>query len=295
MTDGSFILYWFQWSAIVLYLGVTSGVLYWAYRKPRIRRTRTVGVVTAVALLGLLPGNYVLRAMEQTRSRTEFEKYREAAHFKKRCDTRAGELINRTVKDVDGVLLLRPRKAATEGNLRDQYWMGDPYGHDSMRPDSEIRNYLRYLNENDVPVIRPTSHPGYRYVETASPQGVFMRFELSKDGKRIVGHPIDKASSKYAVTWEDISTQEDRQFWVAGGRLQVIVPDTGEILGERVGYLIEPQFGSQRGGRRPWLHARLTASEFAACPPFRAKSLLPINRLFVEKVLKPAQRNADGK
>ncbi len=219
----------------------------------------------------------------------EVAKYREAAwaHFRKRCSETAGDTILRTVENVDGVLLLRPRRQATEAQLADQFWLGDPYGHDSMLPDSEIRNFLRDLNERDVPVIRQTTRPGYRYVETKDELYGYRRFELDETHSQIVERQIEKPISRYGITWQDISTQEDRKYWVAGGKLQVIDLETNDVLGFRVGYLIEPGFGSQGGGRRPWLHARLTSSERAACPPFRAQSLVPINRLFVEKILKP--------
>ena len=198
------------------------------------------------------------------------------------------------MNNVKSVLLLNPRKKATQSELRDQYWRGDPYGYDSILPDTEVRNYLRYLDVNDLPVIRRTSRPGYRFVETRERKGVYRRFDLSKDGKNVISVAIENPRSRYAVTWSDISTNEDRRFWVAGGRLKVIERATGNILGERIGYLIEPEFGSQRGGRRPWLHARLTSSERAACPAFPSKGFWPINRLFVEKILRPVKEGLGG-
>jgi hypothetical protein len=111
MSDASLNLYASQWSAFVLYLVAASSFLYWAYKKPKAQRARAVGMVTAIALLALLPGNYVLRAMEQERSRADFEKYREAAwaHFRKRCKEDAGEKIYRVVEGVEGIFLRKPR------------------------------------------------------------------------------------------------------------------------------------------------------------------------------------------
>jgi hypothetical protein len=55
---------------------------------------------------------------------------------------------------------------------------------------------------------------------------------------------------------------------------------SGELLGERVGYVFEAGFGSTSAGRRPWLFAQRNA-----CPPIPMNAA--IDRVFVEKVLKP--------
>lgn len=256
----------------------------------RIPRTFTAAaiILAAVFLVDLRAhAEDIAVPKQEFKTREEFAKYREAAwaHFQKRCKEKAGETISRTVDNVRGLLLLKPRRQATEAELRDQFWRGDPYGHDSMLPDSEIGNFLRYLNERDVPTIRRTSRPGFSYVEAKDALRGYLRYELDGLDSKIVETTIDKPMSRFGVTWEDISTDEDRQFWVAGGKLQVLDLETNEILGFRTGYLIEFGFGSRGGGRRPWLHARLTGSDRAACPPFPSKTLVPINRLFVEKVL----------
>lgn len=245
-------------------------------------RTVIVAVVTSLALASL---GHAAGKAENTKA------YREAAwaHFSKRCAEDAGEQIYRRVHGVDGLLLLKPRQQATDAQLRDQYWLGDPYGHDSVLPDSEIRNFIGYLNERNVATTRVTSKPGYQFVETKDPDGGYRRFQLGVGQRKFRVSSIAEPASRYGVTWEDISTPEDRKYWVAGGRLQVLELETKKVLGERVGFIIEPGFGSQAGGRVPWGHARFVSSDRAACPPFQPKSLVPINKLFVEKVLVPAQ------
>lgn len=234
---------------------------------------------------------------QEFKTREEFAKYREAAwaHFRKRCKESAGEKIYRTVENVPGLILLRRRLWATDAELRDQYWRGDPYGRDSVLPDSEIRNFIGFLNKRGLATTRQTPKPGYLYVETKESQGGYRRYELDIVQAKIVEIIIEKPVSRYGVTWEDISTEEDQKYWVAGGKLQVLDLESNALLGERTGYLIEPGFGSQSAGRIPWRHARFISSDRAACPPFPSKSLVPINRLFVEKVLRPARSVADGK
>ena len=282
---------------VVVYAVLTGTALFLAFRLPRTRAAKIAAAAVVVAIFGAFPAVTVQRSLAQERAETaaraEQQKYREAAwaHFQRRCKEHAGEQIHKTVDHVDSLLLLKPRGQASDAELRDQHWRGDPYGHDSILPDSEIRNFVAYLDERDIATFRETSRPGYPYLETKSVLYGYRRYQLDQTGSKIIEVQIEKPVSRYAVTWEDISTEEDRKYWVAGGLLQVLDLRTNEVLGQRIGYLIEPGFGSDGGGRRPWLHARLTSSDRAACPPFRSQSLVPINRLFVEKVLKPGRKN----
>jgi hypothetical protein len=102
---------------------------------------------------------------------------------------------------------------------------------------------------------------------------------------------VDRLRSRYGITWEDISTLEDRKYWVAGGRLAVIDLETQEILGERRGYVIDPQFGSENQGRRPWLVVGFSRNLF--CPSFENR--FDRNKEFVAKVLKAPAGGANGR
>lgn len=226
-------------------------------------------------------------------AQSEAKRYREAAwaHFQKRCKENAGEKIYRVVENVDGLLLLKPRKRPTDQEFRDQYWMGDPYGHDADGR-LEIVAYLAALNKDGLPVIHSTPRAGYKFVEIESTDGGFIQYRRDDPRKPPTEHPQKSRSATFGVIWRDISTAEDRQFWTAGGKLQVIDLATNDVVAERVGYLLEAEFGSTSGGRRPWLFARLHYSE-RACPPFRRQAL--INREFVERVVKPQSGSRDGK
>ncbi len=143
-------------------------------------------------------------------------------------------------------------------------------------------------------IIGSTQTPGarYRYVEVEDESGIH-RFTTSlaateslaqwRGGTRL---PIDKNlvgrfKARYAIEWEDVSTTEDRDHWIAGGALRITDRLTGELLGERIGYLLDTGMGSTDGYRSPWSWARAYS---AACP-----GISDHNRVFVEKVLKPAK------
>ena len=271
------------------YVAVAGGLIYAAVRKPdSLRGKVTAGVVVALAF-SVLPGINAKEAIERKLAQAESAKYREAAwaHFRKRCKEKAGEKISQVIEDVEGIYLQRPREKPKESDLRDQYWMGDPYGL-VLYPPAEISQYLRDLDSNGIPTVKSTEHGGFRFVETPSVGPGFLRHEIDDVGGKVVTLHSDIRHSRYEVSWEDISISEDRKYWVAGGRLKVLDLSTNEVLGERVGYVIETSFGSTAGGRRPWLIAQRNA-----CPPIRRNAA--VDRLFVQKVLKPMKEDRHAK
>lgn len=88
------------------------------------------------------------------------------------------------------------------------------------------------------------------------------------------------------MTYDDISTREERDYWIAGSSLKVIDLQTDEVIAERVGYMIDWAQGITVGGRSPWL---LAADN--ACPEFSARhgatSQMFQSVRFVNKALKP--------
>ena len=114
---------------------------------------------------------------------------------------------------------------------------------------------------------------------------------------------LDTASApgkapRYGVVYDDISTREEREYWIAGSSLKVVDLQTNEVIAERIGYMVDWAQGSRAGQRSPWLFAADNA-----CPDFHiryknlaagqrshAASVQPYQTLdFVEKVLKPSK------
>lgn len=213
--------------------------------------------------------------------------------FQERC-TKAGEYIHKTVDGVEGIFLVKVRPEGI--NYHDQFAMSDPYGLDS-RGDTYIKTFFSdfYQHSNARPV-------GYRYVEAVDPKDGnryrytghveepwqvdkhylrgFMRFVLDR-------HLATGPMPRYGVTYDDISTHDEREYWIAGSSLKVVDLQTGEVLAERVGYLMDRGQGDTSGGRSPWLVAASTA-----CPAFPADpGGHPVQadqtRIFVTKVLRP--------
>ena len=253
--------------------GLLATALLVALIKPK---SIKVKALCTLMVLGIFYGPMVPGALRTHEHQQRYAKAK--ALFDERCKT-AGEKIYRTVEDVEGVLLtnLRPSNISD----RSQYEADDQYGH-NVGGEEYVRYYL--IGGSDL-------KSRYKYVEAVSekqkmrfttPLSAEKSYEYWVKGGGTVGiesKAVDSFTSLYAIEWKDVSTKEDRDFWVAGGALRITDRKTGETLGERVGYLLETGFGSTAGQRSPWSWARYYA---ASCP-----SLNEHNRIFVEKVLKP--------
>lgn len=236
------------------------------------------------------------------------------AMWQERCKT-AGEKITKTVENVDGIYLMKIRATT---NFGDQFRLDDPYGHDSTG-DRYVLNFLKGFYHQRPATFVPGSPPrlGYKFVEVQdSKDGQLYRYTASVkevtrttsvmmggDGKTIFKSKefvLDRAALKetslrYGVTYEDISTREEREYWIAGSSLKVIDLQTKEVVAERIGYMVDWAQGSKAGGRAPWLFAADNA-----CPDFNrnrerrvpgpGSSAQAGQTLdFVEKVLRPAK------
>ena len=240
------------------------------------------------------------------------------AMFAERCK-KAGVFINRTAESVEGVFLMKLRPQGI--NHGDQYRMDDPYGRD-FGGDAYIRSFLNgFFEANykrpDEPRSNVLPHIAYSYVEALDPKdGQRYRYTgsikevthtssilMGGDGKttfKTKDFVLDKVPApgpmpRYGVTYEDISTREERDYWIAGSSLKVIDLQTQEVIAERIGYMVDWAQGSLARQRSPWL---LAANN--ACPSFKrdfppsmsssghdssAQSGQTLR--FVQKVLKP--------
>ena len=209
------------------------------------------------------------------------EKYEKAKLlFDERCK-KAGENIVRTAKSVDGILFKERYKLSGE---IDQFALDDPYGR-NCDGDSCIGLYL--FDYRMTPAgsdagagFKPYTPRLYQYVDVQKDaEAVRYRYTKAAADAPLVKEVATGSMPRYSVEWEDISTREDREHWIAGGLLKVIDLQTGEIIAERRGYLIDSGQGSRSGSRSPWEWARSYSN---ACPSVEGH-----NQYFVSKVLEP--------
>lgn len=226
--------------------------------------------------------------------------------FEQRCAS-AGERIVEKVENVDGIFLMRIRGA--KANFSKQYLLDDPYG-DDLGGSAYIQSFLKVNFDLDdayrhlavgpaklakrrqvgyefVDALDPESGRRYRYTGFIEQPGkTNPNFSLNYYRVILVAKEAEAARPRYGVTFEDISTPLDRDYWIAGSSLKVIDLKENRVIAERVGYMYDPGQGNTSGGRSPWMMAASYA-----CPAFPG-STPHIHRLgqserFVEKVLVP--------
>ena len=273
------------------------GILYWllaigavalAIWQGKTRQRKALWAVIAVAVFGFLP---VKQMIEQGKR----EAYaREAwAYFKKLCDEKSGEKIYKTHTGVKSVLVVKPLPPATDKDHFDQFWYGDPYSASAHSQRGKLEAAI--LASPDAPIAFDQPGRGFDFVESfVSTNGeenkTFIKYFYPTGRREYVQQRTDRPVSRFGISWEDISTPEDRKYWVAGSRLRAMDLADNSIVAERIGYFIEAGFGSDTGGRRPWLTSR---GPNTTCPPIRSGNF--DDRWFVLKALKPTERVANGK
>jgi hypothetical protein len=173
--------------------------------------------------------------------------------------------------------------------------MGDPYGHSDLEAKHPDSMFLedRHGYDGETTKIRPIA--GYNFIEIQvrdyeHPER-YKRIEVigrirDRDGHRLETHTEYSATarSRYAYDWEDISSEEDRKYWIAGGRMRVIDLMTRTTIAERTGYMIDMGQGAVEAGRTPWSIANKNA-----CPRF--ESDLWKAKEFVTTALKPVRES----
>lgn len=277
------------------------GVLYWiaalaalvaALRLPRTPKRKAIAAGIVVLVFGYGPIQ-VIREDRAKRAALDAA----WAHYQMRCQS-AGEKIYRTVDNVEGIFLLKVRPEKI--NFSDQFALDDPYGRD-CGGDACIMQLLYGRNQQGHLVERNPVKPGYRYVDVIDPMNgrryryvAYLGLPPDLKGRSepmllLRREPAPDPPPRYGVTYEDISTREDREVWVAGGSLKVIDLQANEVIAERIGYMIDLGQGDLSGFRSPWAYAA-----WNACPPFpEAKGGGPFRshrtRDFVEEVVKIKQ------
>jgi len=241
-------LYW------ALAVGALGAALY--FGKGALRKI--VWSAIALAVFGYLPG----KALIEQHQRDTYAK--EAwAYFKKLCDETSGEKIYKTFTGVKSVLVVKPLPPATEKDLYDQFWYGDPYSNATAWDRRGVHAAMTLTMYSRRPSGR---QKGLDFVEIKDETGTgYKKISRPLANDKLAGVEEAKLpTSRFGVIWEDISRPEDRKYWIAGSRLSVIDLTDNSIVAERIGYFIEAGFGSTRGQRRPWLTSR---GPNTTCPP----------------------------
>lgn len=140
---------------------------------------------------------------------------------------------------------------------------------------------------------------GYEFVEMPNPEREtnsdavpFIRIRLDMTYSKVsytrnIAEPVHERMGRYGIDWADISSDEDRRKWIAGGRTRIIDLESDEKIAERTGYVVS----RIRDGRvvgDVWV----TGIGSAYCPTFENEDYK--THWFLARVLKSAKDDGYG-
>lgn len=169
-------------------------------------------------------------------------------YFEALCKAEAGEFVYRTVNNVEGIYIVRPR-AWQEGNkdMKDRYAIEDPFGYlgadrYGYAAEEFVQPFFGKYKFLEVPngaTTRGGAITRYYRDENANPGKTT---NSAKDG-RLVSVPsivaseqTEKSQSRYGYVWRGITRPHDRELGVAGGEMLILDLKTNEVLGLRRGF-----------------------------------------------------------
>ena len=217
-----------------------------------------VGLLIAVAVpySCISPLVHELKRDQQKAAEKEAEwrkRYEPAkARFDQLCQN-AGEKIYRTADNVDGILLLKVRgddekyQDSFYNPRKDQMWEDAAVESDWFR-NGYIDGFLPYTMRNFQ------SSSGYTYVDVLQKDNSIIRY--SGDWQITLNHPFHtepnpKFPARYAVTYENDISWENRKHWIAGTTIKIIDTKTNELMAEKTMYAFVPELGYSKYEQNP--------------------------------------------
>jgi hypothetical protein len=217
-------------------------------------------------------------------------------YFDHLCKTEAGEFIYKTVENVEGLYMMRPRKEASDYELEHLHVLEDPYGYVlsdfDLPQDSYVHPAMGKYDFLEMPMIDSpgrvetlgkykryyrdeNAYPGRKFQTAIDGQGVFVPYIVAEA-------MVSDVKSRYGFTWRGVPRPHDRELGIAGGELVVLDLKTQEIVAVKRGFIRSGWIKNMTGIW--WLTGRI-------CSAPGAKR----EHLFIKEILKPAIISVSGK
>ena len=238
--DVLFIYNLFHWGGIILLIVAVSFACYQINPKLFNKNPQLI-FLPGLAVAGLL---YAVGRVEKMQERREAEAEEAAWHkrydpakarFDQLCQN-AGEKIYRTADNVDGILLLKVR--GDDEKYQDSFY--NPR-KDQMWEDAAVESEFdreAYIEEFLLPYT--SSFPRYIYADVLQKNGLVIRYSRQKEDQNWVmdQQPTPHPRARYAVTYENDISWENRKHWIAGTTIKVIDTKTNTLMAEKTMYVL---------------------------------------------------------
>ena len=283
--DVLFLYSLFHWGILIV-LAIAACVIFYRVNPEFVKKYPFLVILPGVLVFGSsYVGDLREKAKMERRAKAEEAEWRKRydpakARFDQLCQN-AGEKIYRTADNVDGILLLKVR-----GD--DEKYQDNSYNprKDQMWEDAAVESEFdreAYIEEFLLPYT--SSFPRYIYADVLQKNGLVIRYSRQREDQNWVmeqqstPHP----RARYAVTYENDISWENRKHWIAGTTIKIIDTQTNELMAEKTMYAFVPALGYSEleQNPNPWgrgMRCPSGESEFEQrTVTFAIKVLIPSN------------------
>ena len=170
------------------------------------------------------------------------------ARFDQLCQN-AGEKIYRTADNVDGILLLKVRgddekyQNYSYNPRKDQMWE-DAAVESEFDREAYIEEFLLWAT---------SSFPRYAYIDVVQKDSSIIRYSTRGEDRNwaMDKQPNPHPRARYAVTYENDISWENRKHWIAGTTIKIIDTKTNELMAEKTMYAFVPELGYSKFEQNP--------------------------------------------
>ena len=251
--DVLFLYNLFHWGGLIV-LAIAACVIFYRANPEFVKKYPFLVVLPGVLVFGLsYVGDLREKAKMERRAKAEeaewHKRYDPAkARFDQLCQN-AGEKIYRTVDNVDGILLLKVR-----GD--DEKYQSNRYNprKDQMWEDAAVESELEREGYIEEFLFRSAgSFPKYAYVDVVQKDNSITRYSTYKGEQDWVTdkQPNPHSRARYAVTYENDISWENRKHWIAGTTIKIIDTKTNELMAEKTMYAFVPELGYSKFEQNP--------------------------------------------
>ena len=281
--DVLFIYNLLQWGGIILLIVAVSFACYQINPKLFNKNPQLI-FLPGLAVAGLL---YAVERVEKMQERREAEAEEAAWHkrydpakarFDQLCQN-AGEKIYRTADNVDGILLLKVR--GDDEKYQDSFY--NPR-KDQMWEDAAVESeFDREAYIEEFFLWATSGLPRYAYIDVIQKDGSIIRYSTRREDRNWVmdQQPNPHPHARYAVTYENDISWENRKHWIAGTTIKVIDTKTNTLMAEKTMYAFVPALGYSEFEQNPHPWGR-----GMRCPDensYEQKTVIFVSKVLIQK------------
>jgi hypothetical protein len=203
-------------------------------------------------------------------------------YFDHLCKNEAGEFIYRTVENVGGLYLMRPREKVDEYKLQHLYAIEDPYAYSDIETDAPQKLFVNppWWNYKFFEIRKSSSANS-----EANPLHQYLRYSGYVQNQSPMNlEEVTTLKSQFGYIWRGITRPHDRELGIVGGELIVMDLESNEVLAVRRGYIRSGDARNKLTGIW-WLGGHV-------CPVHKNANTYTYE--FLSKVLKPIPVASEG-